>query len=202
MNRWISRLKDIDLQRRANAVVARQADNDLGRCWTQWRNRLIKNRTERWARDMSSREKQFCAERDERLLHAAFTVSISTFSPFAVTKADMQLKIWRDETIDKALSRRADEHFSNRQKREIMANWSYRAEQKHRLEEQERDLAGRIRVARLRMTFSAWRQRLGLEHAEQLHIQFRDKKLVRHSWDKWRAATYVQSTPDRPRCRS
>jgi hypothetical protein len=70
-------LKAADLEKREVAFVTRSKKDEVARCWTNWRNRLIKNRTQRWTRDMSAREKAFTARREERLASTALEVCLS-----------------------------------------------------------------------------------------------------------------------------
>jgi protein SFI1 len=74
LGKWIARLKAADLEKRDEAFVAKAKKERVTQCWANWRNRLIKNRTERWTRDMSAREKSFLARREERLASTALEV--------------------------------------------------------------------------------------------------------------------------------
>ena len=74
LGKWIARLKAADLAKRETVFVTRSKEEQLTRCWINWRNRLIKNRTQRWTRDMSAREKAFTASREERLASTALDV--------------------------------------------------------------------------------------------------------------------------------
>jgi protein SFI1 len=77
LGKWIARLKAADLEKREVAFVTRSKEEQVSRCWTNWRNRLIKNRTQRWTRDMSAREKAFTARREERLASTALEVCLA-----------------------------------------------------------------------------------------------------------------------------
>jgi len=74
LDKWIARLKAADLEKRELAFVAGTKKTQAARCWTDWRNRLVKNRTQRWTRDMAAREKAFSARREERLCSTALEV--------------------------------------------------------------------------------------------------------------------------------
>lgn len=75
LDRWLHRLKDADLETRAVRFESRQKGTQTKQCWAQWRSRLIKNRTERWAKDMSAREEAFLAKKEERNLALSLDVS-------------------------------------------------------------------------------------------------------------------------------
>lgn len=72
-------MKAVDLEKLETAFVTRVRKEEVARCWTNWRNRLIKNRTQRWTRDMSAREKDFAARREERLASTALEVCFVVF---------------------------------------------------------------------------------------------------------------------------
>jgi protein SFI1 len=76
LEKWIARLKAADLEKREVAFVTSTKKDEISRCWTNWRNRLIKNQTQRWTRDMSAREKAFTVRREERLTSAALEVCV------------------------------------------------------------------------------------------------------------------------------
>lgn len=73
---WLLRLRQTDLQYRAQDLESRQKDRDLSRCWAHWRNKLIKKRTEQWAQDMASREKSFLARKEEMFIARILDVSV------------------------------------------------------------------------------------------------------------------------------
>jgi len=76
LDKWIARLKVADLEKRELAFVAGTKKPQVARCWTDWRHRLVKNRTQRWTRDMAAREKAFSARREERLCSTALDVGV------------------------------------------------------------------------------------------------------------------------------
>jgi len=99
VDKWIARLKASDLEKRELAYISQVKSNDVARTWSRWRNRLIKNRTQRWTRDMASREKAFARIREERVLSTVLNVRVQLASrapliPVEVERPDERSCRW------------------------------------------------------------------------------------------------------------
>lgn len=90
VDKWIARLKATDLEKREVAYISKVKRNDVARTWSRWRNRLIKNRTQRWTRDMASREKAFARSREERLLSMVLNVRVQMVSQAPLIRVEVE----------------------------------------------------------------------------------------------------------------
>jgi protein SFI1 len=78
LSKWMERLKAADLAKRGDAFEERAKRKRVEQAWSRWRNRLIKIRTQKWTRDMASREKAFICEKEEKLLSIVLQVRVDT----------------------------------------------------------------------------------------------------------------------------